>query len=209
MPIDPNMRLHSEVPLVALPGLVHLRIARLSGLFGRGRKCNNRAVDGGPLTELEFALLRKRVDFRQDRLAEVMDSEQFSKMKQGRGVWDGFQAQMNAYEDPHGHTFADGFLQEFVGESVPLLEKVDAQHAVDPNRGASSIALKVNGLDDGDQPRPRHHRFHFVQELFPKRPFLSGEKLTPKETKLALHRCSLAYRQFKSHSRDSFVESYN
>src|SRR5246500_5379993 len=33
--VDPEMRLHPEIPLIALPGLMHLGIARLVGILGR------------------------------------------------------------------------------------------------------------------------------------------------------------------------------
>ena len=43
--IDPKMRFHPEIPLVALLGLMHLGIARLVGVLGRGRRADDRRVD--------------------------------------------------------------------------------------------------------------------------------------------------------------------
>ena len=36
--VHPEMRLHPEIPLVALLGLMHFGIARLVGILGRGRR---------------------------------------------------------------------------------------------------------------------------------------------------------------------------
>jgi len=43
--VDPEMRLHPEIPLVALLGLMHLGIARLIGILGRGRRIDDRRID--------------------------------------------------------------------------------------------------------------------------------------------------------------------
>ncbi len=45
--VDPNVGLHSEVPLVALLGLVHLRIARAVGVLRRTRRGDDRRIDHG------------------------------------------------------------------------------------------------------------------------------------------------------------------
>src|SRR5262249_61278973 len=53
--IHPEMRLHPEIPLVALFGLVHLRIARLVGILGRRRRIDDGCIDdraGGYLYSL-------------------------------------------------------------------------------------------------------------------------------------------------------------
>ena len=39
------MRLHAEIPLVALLGLVHLGIARLLGVLGRRGRADDRRID--------------------------------------------------------------------------------------------------------------------------------------------------------------------
>src|SRR3954453_1775379 len=46
--IDPDIRLYAEVPLVALPGLVHLRVAAVLLVLGRGRRGDDRGIDNRP-----------------------------------------------------------------------------------------------------------------------------------------------------------------
>src|SRR6516165_2632431 len=51
----PEMPLHPEIPLVSFLGLMHLGIARLVGILGRGRRVDDRGVDdraGGHLQSL-------------------------------------------------------------------------------------------------------------------------------------------------------------
>jgi hypothetical protein len=53
--VDPEMRLHPEVPLVPLLGLMHLGIAGLVGILSRGRRIDDRRIDnraGGYLQPL-------------------------------------------------------------------------------------------------------------------------------------------------------------
>jgi hypothetical protein len=43
--VDPKMRLHPEVPLIALPCLMHLGIPRLVGVLGRRGRIDDRRID--------------------------------------------------------------------------------------------------------------------------------------------------------------------
>ncbi|AAW76345.1 unknown protein [Xanthomonas oryzae pv. oryzae KACC 10331] len=43
--IHPNVRLHPEIPLVALLGLMHLRVARTIGILGRTGRSDQRRID--------------------------------------------------------------------------------------------------------------------------------------------------------------------
>jgi hypothetical protein len=53
-----DVRLHAKVPLLALARLVHLRIARLVLILGRGRSCDDRGVHNGAGLEQQVALLQ-------------------------------------------------------------------------------------------------------------------------------------------------------
>jgi hypothetical protein len=43
--VDPEMRLHAEIPLVSFLGLMHLGIARLVGVFDRGGRIDDGGID--------------------------------------------------------------------------------------------------------------------------------------------------------------------
>src|SRR6266536_3055446 len=59
--IHPDMRLHPEVPLVALPGLVHF-VAGFALVLGRGRGGDDRGIDDRALAHQQAALLQHRRD---------------------------------------------------------------------------------------------------------------------------------------------------
>jgi hypothetical protein len=60
--VDRNVRLHAEVPLVALLGLVHLRVALAFGVLGRARRSDDRGIHDAAALEQEALLRQVRVD---------------------------------------------------------------------------------------------------------------------------------------------------
>ena len=77
--VDREMPFHPEVPLVALLGLVHLGVARLAGILGRGRRIDNRGVDnraGGHLQSLRRQVPLHLVE---QLPAQIMFLEQWRK----------------------------------------------------------------------------------------------------------------------------------
>ncbi len=54
----PDVQLHAEVPLLALAGLVHLRVACLVGILGRAGRANDGGVHDGAGIDLEAAGLQ-------------------------------------------------------------------------------------------------------------------------------------------------------
>ncbi len=47
----------------------------------------------------------------------------------------------------------------------PLLQKVDPERPLEPNRRAAMFALRIMRLDERDLLRPRHNQVHLRQEL--------------------------------------------
>src|SRR5262249_39539592 len=56
-----------------------------------------------------------------------------------------------------------------VGEIEPLLQEVDAQHLLEPQRLPPPPGLWIVGLDPREQLRPRDHGVHLGQKPFPPR----------------------------------------
>ena len=56
--VHADVGLHAEVPLVAFPGLVHLRVARLVLILGRGRRVDDRRIDDGAGRDLHPLVCR-------------------------------------------------------------------------------------------------------------------------------------------------------
>src|SRR5690606_23470780 len=61
-PVGAHMRLHPEMPVLALLGLVHLRIARLLGVLGRGGRLDNRGIDNRAGLQQQALVVQQRAD---------------------------------------------------------------------------------------------------------------------------------------------------
>jgi hypothetical protein len=59
----------------------------------------------------------------------------------------------------------EGFSRGQAAQPKPLLEEVDAQHRVHPERRAAGLGLRVVGLNEGRKLHPRHHPLHLLEEL--------------------------------------------
>ncbi|MCU1250440.1 MAG: hypothetical protein JWQ49_3469 [Edaphobacter sp.] len=57
--IDADMRLHTEVPLVAFPGLVHLGVALAALVLGRRGRMNNHRVYDRPGSDADALAYRQ------------------------------------------------------------------------------------------------------------------------------------------------------
>ncbi len=74
--IDADMRLHAEIPLVALAGLMHRGIARLAGILGRGWRMDDRGVDNRAGRDLQPVRLKMPMRFLEQTAAKVVRLEQ-------------------------------------------------------------------------------------------------------------------------------------
>src|SRR4051794_35724709 len=79
-------------------------------------------------------------------------------------------------------------LQGLVGQPVPLLQKVDPQHPLQPNRRPAAFALRVERPQTFNQPRPWHHFFHLGQKAVPPRLLFLPGVFRLRKAALPLHR---------------------
>src|SRR3954452_14666787 len=78
----------STPSLIALPGLVHLRVAALLFVLGRGRSGDDRGVDNRPLPHQQAALLQHRVDFLEQSLGQIVPLQPMPEMQHRGRVGD-------------------------------------------------------------------------------------------------------------------------
>ena len=152
--VHADVRLHTKVPLVTLLGLVHLRIARLILILGRGWRIDDCRVDDGAGRDLHPLGLQMPSDFLEQAFAQFMSLKQVAEFAYGGFVRRSLPSQIDAHKFAHGQGVVEGFFCRRVGEIEPVLEKIDAQR--DPSqpetpRAASSCC--------SDQSRPRRVSF--------------------------------------------------
>ena len=60
--IHADVRLHAEVPLIALPGLVHFRITSLVSILGGAGRMNDRGIHDRARTQAQTLMLQVGID---------------------------------------------------------------------------------------------------------------------------------------------------
>ena len=167
--IDADMDLHSEIPLVALLGLVHLQIALpLFVLSGAGCRdqggIHDRALPHRHASRAEVGFDRLK-----DPFAQFVLLQQVTKGQDRGLIGDPITDQLDAGKAEHGGHLDQGLLHGRITQRIPLLQQVDAQHGVQRiGRPAALLAgLGAVGLNQGDQRLPGHHYLHLRKKPLP------------------------------------------
>src|SRR5215831_3265360 len=163
-PVRPDVELHAEVPALPLARLLHLRIARLAGIFRRARRRDDRCVHDRPRAQQQPLLFQQGPDLRENSFGQPVLLEKVTKPKDRRLVGYDVLAQVNTREAPHRFTVVDRVLGCRVGKVEPLLQEVDSQHLLQAERLATRTCLGVVRLNPGDQALPGDHRVHLRKE---------------------------------------------
>lgn len=127
-----------------------------------------------------------RVGLVEQRAREVVGLQQTADLHQRRRIGHRLTPQVDADEVTQCLAVVQRVFQRLVGQAVPLLETVHAQHFRHADRRAAHAAtLSVQRLDHGDQPRPRHDALHVGEELLAPRVRLLHRVLGAGKTALA------------------------
>lgn len=118
------------MPLVALFGLVHLGIARLRLVLGRGRGGDDRGIDDCALAHQQPALRQHRADLIEQSFGQLMLFQPMAEAQHRRRVGHRVAVQVDAGKAAQRLAVIKGILDRLVGQPVPLLHEVDPQHAL-------------------------------------------------------------------------------
>jgi hypothetical protein len=162
--IDANVRLHPEVPLIALLGLSHLGVALLVMVLGRTRCCNQCGIDDRATLHAQSCLTQYSIDLSKDGNSEFVLIQQLTKAQDGafvrHGIFEGIQAGKLTKQG----NVVQGFFHRRIGVAESLLHEVNAQHCAQRHRRTAVAFLGIERLDQRFKARPRHHRFHLRQK---------------------------------------------
>ena len=165
--VHPDVRLHAEVPLVALLRLMHLGVALAAAVLGRARRGNERGVHHGAALQ-EQSLGRERgVDRGQQLQAQLVALQQVAKAQDGALVGQVVLAHVQPGEFAKQRRVVQGFFHRRVRQVEPLLQEVNAQHRFDRKRRATAFGTggRCVRRNQCHQLGPRHHQVHLVEEL--------------------------------------------
>ena len=164
--VHSNVGLHSEVPLFALAGLVHVRIALLLFVLGRTGCADNARVNDGAPGYLQPIFLEVLIHQVEQVIAQIMFLHQMAEFADGCLVRHRLPAQINPHELAQGAGVVKGFLGGWIGQVEPVLNKVDSQHALDTDGAASgALGFGLVGFDGFGQFHPGDDGFHLLQKL--------------------------------------------
>lgn len=93
-----DMRLHAEIPLIALPGLLYLGIARLRAVLGRWRRGDQSRIHDRALAQQQTALGQNRRHLVKQRFAQFMLLKQMPELQDRRLV--GYALEVEALQIP-------------------------------------------------------------------------------------------------------------
>ncbi len=105
-----DMGLHTEVPLVALPGLVHLRVSGLIFIFGGAGSVYNSGINYGARTDLQPVLGKVLADENEKLFAEIMGLKNVTELAYCRLIGSGFPAKVDTDKVTHGAGIIKGSI---------------------------------------------------------------------------------------------------
>ena len=126
--IDTDVRLHAEMPDVALLRLRHFRIALAVAVLGRARRGNQGRIDQRALAKQQALFAEQGIDLSKDCFGQPLGFEQMAKVEDGRFIGDRIFAGINAGKGLHHRHVVQRFFHSGVGQGEPLLHEVDSQH---------------------------------------------------------------------------------
>ena len=139
------MRLHPEMPLIAFLGLVHLLVTRFRSVLGRGRAAMMVAS-----TIVPWRISRPRSSSIADTSANnawlnSCPLQPMAEVQNCRLLRNRRHRQINAGKAAQGLAVIERILHRPVGQPIPLLQKVDPQHPLQPDRRPAALALRGSG----------------------------------------------------------------
>jgi hypothetical protein len=183
--IHPNVGLHSKVPLIALLGLVHLRVSCSRGVLGRARRCNDRGIHNRALGQSQSTGHQVAVHRLKDLGGQAVSLEQVAKVENRRFIRNRTLGQGQPRKPAHRGNLVQRFFHGRVTQAVPLLHEVNPDHGAQVIRPSAIARLGIDRLNQTLYLAPGHHPIHLRQKDFTPRLFALDSILRIRKTHLA------------------------
>jgi len=164
--VHTDVRLHVEVPLVPFLRLMHLGVALLVLILGRGRRHDNVVIDDRASAQLHPLDLQASIDRGRDCLSQLMLLQKMPEFAHRGFIRRRLATQINANGLAHRERVIQRLCRRRIRQIEPLLQEIDAQHPFQPHRStACAFVLWIRRIDQGAQLNPRHHMVHLRERL--------------------------------------------
>ena len=101
-----------------------------------------------------------RTHRRKDFCAKPVCLDQMEELAYSGFVRCGFAANVDSHKPAHRRKIIDRILSLQIRKFEPLLQKLNAQHALHTNRRTTALALGIVWLKESTQSRPWHYQLH-------------------------------------------------
>lgn len=191
--VHTNVGLHAEEPLVALLGLVHLRVPLAAAVLGRTGGVDQGGIDGGTGPEHQPPRGEQLIDQLQHGGGQPVLFQQVPEAQDGALVGQALRTRINADERAiQGHV-VQGLFHRRIGVPEPLLQEVNPQHQLAGKRRPTRRGFsQVVRLYQRHQLAPGHHPIHLFQKHPLARAF--GGHFKPRRKAQLLHQVQALYR---------------
>jgi len=165
--IDTDMRLHPKVPLVALLGLVHLRISLTRAVLGRAGCCNQSGIHDRTSLEHQAFGDQGGVDRGQQLSAQVVLFEQVTKAQDRAFIGQAGDAPIELRKLAVQRDVMQSLFHGRIRQTKPLLQEVNAQHGLDGKGWTAAFgarARRCKRLDQTHQFPPRNNKAHLIEK---------------------------------------------
>jgi hypothetical protein len=119
---------HTEVPLVALVGLVHLGIALPLFFPGRAGRRDQGGIDDRALTHRHVPSSQERLDGVKNLLPQPVLLKLMAEGEDRGLIGDPVADQLDTGKAAHGGHLDQGLFHRRIAQRIPLLQQMDPQH---------------------------------------------------------------------------------
>src|SRR5712692_3843891 len=165
--VHPDMRLQTEVPLLSLPGLMHLRVALAGLVLGGGRRMDNGRIHDRTRRNADALGLQMHVHSLQHQTAQFVLLQQMAEAADGCLVRRRRNPEIHANESAQRCRFVQRLFHPGIRQVEPLLNKVRPQHDREAHRLPSVTRLRVVRTHQSLHRRPRNYTLHLLQKQLP------------------------------------------
>jgi len=162
--VHANVRLHTEVPLVALLGLVHLWVTLPRAVFSGAGSGNQSGINGSACFEQQAPVDQLGVRGGKNLRGQVVGFKQVAESENGAVIRQARGACVKLGElTKQGH-IVQGLFHGRITQAKPLLHEFNAKHCGNGKRWTARFTCRRKGLDQASQLRPRHNKIHLVEK---------------------------------------------
>ena len=164
--INADVDFHAEVPLIAFPGLVHLRITLTFLVLGGTGCCNQGRINDSTATHDQSSLIQCFFYIIKDSFAKIVFFEQMSEFQQCCSIRNRFRHEIESHKLPHAVAVIYGVFDSLIRKVKPILQQIHTEHGLYSSGWPTSFSFGIIWLDKLYPTIPRNNRIHRIQKFF-------------------------------------------